>query len=132
LTQGHQQEGDFLSPGIYHKQHGLHNKKSEPKLNTVFVRMNNRRLEICTTYLRLLFITIPVLVISIPVVVFPSIFTLSSVNATSSIYMVFCGVHTRSALFIAPSILRTSATKRISQSWGFQNRIVIVCLFLAF
>ena len=110
---GNQQEGDFLLPGIYDKEHGLHKEKVEPKLNTVFGRFNNRRLKICTTYLRLLFITIPVTVISIPVVVFPSVFTLSSFNATSSIYVVFCEVLTRSALFIAPSILPTSAAKRI-------------------
>ena len=121
LAQGHQQEGDFLSPGIYHKQHGLHNKKGEPKLNTVFGRMNNRRLEICTTYLRLLFIAIPVTVVSIPVVMLPSILPFSSVNPTSSINRVFCGVHTYSAFYAASFVSSASAAKRIFQSWNFQN-----------
>jgi hypothetical protein len=53
--------------------------------------------------------------------VFPSILTFSSVNDTSTIYRVFCGVHLHSALYTAPFISSTSTAKRVFQSWGFRN-----------
>ena len=64
---------------------------------------------------------IPVTVVSIPVVVFPSISTFSLVNATSSINRVFCRVHTHSAFSTASFVSSSSAAKRIFHSWGFQT-----------
>ena len=75
----------------------------------------------CWPYLRSSYSSIPVTVVSIPVVVFPSILAFSSVNDTSSIYRVFYGVHLHSALYTAAFISSTSTAKRVFQSWGFRN-----------
>jgi len=87
----------------------------------VLWQINTARQSHCWPYLRSLSSSIPVSVVSIPVVVFPSISAFSSVLPVPSlIYIVFTGVYTNSALFAAPSIFFTSAAKRVFPSWGFQ------------
>ncbi len=84
--------------------------------------MNSRRLNSCCPYLRSPYSSIPVTVVSIPVVVLSSILAFSSYNpVVSSIYIVFSGIHIHSALYTAPFISSTSTAKRVFQSWGFRN-----------